>query len=266
MRAYPSVMTLLSPLQHTELTVGVDAKFRRVPFIGPGGARIEAPILSGNSIRGLLRRAAAKTVLEICDVPAESLSIETFDLVFAGGALDVGASGHTVPLDKVRAAQRAFPPLALFGGSLGAHVLPGSIHVDMAIPIVKELEPWTGVHSDVSLWDVMHEIPYARRDERVRDEKSRTQMRYTVECLAAGTMLAHGARLYTDDPALIGCFWDAVERVAAERSLGGRGAIGHGRFEWTWTAPEGIVDEYREQLIETREETSRFLGAVAVQA
>ena len=258
------MITLLSPLQHSELTVGVDAKFRRVPFIGRDGARIEAPILSGNSIRGLLRRAAAKTVLEICDVPAESLSIETFDLVFAGGALDAGALVHTVPLDEVREAQRVFPPLALFGGSLGTHVLPGNVHVDMAIPIVRELEPWTGVPSDVSLWDVVHELPYARRDERVRDEKSRTQMRYTVECLAAGTMLAHGARLYTDDPVLIGCFWDAVDRVASERSLGGRGAIGHGRFKWTWTAPEGIVDEYQERLSEMREETSRFLGTVQI--
>lgn len=263
----PSIMTLLSPLSHTELSLGTDAKLRRIRLIVEGGP-IEVPVISGNSIRGLLRRAAARTVLEVCDVPRESLSVRMFDLVFSGGAIESGArAGISIPIDELRHARDSYPPLALLGGSVGTHVIPGCVDVDMAIPIVAELEPWTGIPSSVSLWDCVQEIPYTHRDDRSdREEKSRTQMRYSVECLVPGLMLRHGARLHTDDPLLQGCFWDAVARVARERAIGGRGAVGHGRFSWTWQPDASLVDAYREHLREIAPQVRDFLGVAAATA
>jgi hypothetical protein len=261
MLSLPSTMTLLAPLVHSELTLGVDAKFRRVRYI-IDGRPVDVPVLSGNSIRGLLRRAAARTTLELCEVAPESLGVRSFDLVFSGGAIDHGAkAGTAIPIDELRRARESFPPLHLFGGSVGAHVIPGCVDVDMATPITRELEPYTEIASDLSIWDCLQEVPYTHHDDRRdRDEKSRTQMRYSVECLAAGVQLAHGARLYTDDPILIGCFWDAVDRVARERPLGGRGAIGHGRFTWTWQPDRDLIDRYREHLVEIAPRVREFLG------
>ncbi len=238
---------------------GVDAKLRRIEFI-VGGQRVPVPILSGNSIRGLLRRAAATTLLELMEVPRESLPVATFDLLFAGGALEKG-SGNDARVGEIRDLKRHVPVIGLFGGSAVNTIIAGMLEVDMAVPVVAEMEPWTGVASEVSVWDIVQEIPYTRRDDRDdREETSRTQMRYTVEAISPGTLMQHGARLRTSDPILVGCFWDAVERVARERGMGGKSAVGHGRFSWTWTAPDGAVDAYRDHVREHRDEAWAALG------
>jgi hypothetical protein len=256
---YQSVMTLISPVAHTEVSLGTDAKFRRLRFL-VDGRPIDIPVISGNSIRGLLRRAAARTVLEVLGVTREALNVDAFDLLFAGGALEKGA-GIAYPIDELRQARNALPPLATFGGSTHGHILAGQVDVDMAIPIARETELWTGIQADESLWDMMQEIPYAHRDDRDdREERSRTQMRYTVECLIPGVRLAHGATLRSDSIHVAGCFWDAVERVAAENRIGGKGATGHGRFEWTWRAPDGLVEAYREHLSGIADQAASFLG------
>lgn len=262
MRDLPSVMTLLSPLVHSELSLGTDAKLRRLRWI-IDGRPVEVPVVSGNSIRGLLRRASARTVIEECGIGPQQLSVAAFDLLHSGGALEPGkGAGIDHPVDSLRRVRALLPPLGLFGGSVGSHVLPGLVDVDMALPIVRELEPWTGESSEISLWDCVQEIPYSRHDDRSdRDEQSRVQMRYSVEALVAGLRLRHGARLHTDDDVTVGCFWDAVSRVARERSVGGRGAIGHGRFTWTWQPDEPRIAAYRQHLRDHAGEIVDFLGA-----
>lgn len=259
---YPSVMTLLTPLVHTERSTGVDAKLRRIEYL-IGGDRIAVPVLSGNSIRGLIRRAAAQSFLEGIGAPRESLGVEAFDLLFTGGALEKGGStGLDTRVSDIKALRRAIPPVGLLGGSAVSTILAGVVDIHMAIPIVKELEPWTGVTSDVSVWDITQEVAYTRRDDRDdREEKSRTQMRVTVEAISPGTRLQHGAVLRTTDPVLTGCFWDAVHRVTETRAMGGKGAVGHGLFTWTWQAPDdGCIDAYREHLTKIRDEAWSVLG------
>lgn len=257
----PSVMTLMSPLVHTERSTGVDAKLRRIEFV-IAGVRVAVPILSGNSIRGLIRRAAAQAFLEGIGAPRESLSVEVFDLLFTGGALEKGgSSGLEARVSDIRNLRRVVTPVALLGGSAVSTILHGQVDIHMAVPIVRELTPWTGVESDVSVWDITQEISYTRRDDRDdRDEKSRTQMRMTVEAISPGVKLQHGAVLRTTDPVITGCFWDAVTRVAKTRAMGGKGAVGHGSFTWTWEAPEGAVDAYRAHLEAVKDEAWSFLG------
>lgn len=261
----PSTMEVLSPLTHTEVSLGTDAKFRRLKFIGPDGRPFHVPVVSGNSIRGLLRRCAARTIIDVCGIEPRSLSVTAFDLLHSGGGIAAGStSGVAFPVDELRQARATLPPLALFGGAVHGHILQGQVMVDMAVPICQETAPWTGEESGVSLWDLVQEIPYTHRDDRDdRDEKSNVQMRYSVECLVPGTRLRHGAHLTTDDEVAVGCWWDAVARLAGERRVGGMGAVGHGAFSWTWQAPDGAVDRYRGFLADNQDQIRMWLAALS---
>ena len=90
-RRVDSVMTVTSPLVHTETTLGVDAKLRRLDYLIDGD-RVAVPVLSGNSIRGMIRRAAARTLIDLCGIEPRSLSVTAFDLLHSGGGIDKGST------------------------------------------------------------------------------------------------------------------------------------------------------------------------------
>lgn len=263
-RTYPSVMTLTSPLAHTERSVGIDAKFRRLTMHLDGAMR-KVPVLSGNAIRGLLRRASMATVLERCGVARGSLSPTWVYLLSAGGTLGAGETRKAFDPAAVRALRELLVPLAAFGGSVQGGILPGELEVDMAVPITIETQRLVGADdTTMRLGELLEEIPYARKDDLVdRDAGAQgAQMRYSVECLRPGVRLAHGLSFRTADVLVRGCVWDAVARVAEQR-LGGKGATGHGAFRWTWTpdvdqvaAYHAHVDTHAEAL---RERLSRPL-------
>jgi hypothetical protein len=248
---YPSVMTLLSPLAHSERTVGIDSKFRRVGMVVSGGVEM-VPVLSGNAIRGLLRRASGRDLLERVGVERGTLAPAWIYLLSSGGTLSKGETRKAFDPSYVRELRRLIPPLGLFGGSLQGGILPGSVDVDMALPIVSETEPYTGHAATMRLSELLEEIPYSRRDdleEREASDESKVQMRYSVECLRAGVTLAHGLVLRTQDPVLRGCLWRSIERVSASR-MGGKGATGHGRFMWTWEPQQEAIDAYAKHVEE----------------
>jgi hypothetical protein len=261
---YPSVMTILSPLAHSERTVGIDAKFRRLGM--QIGGRIErVPVLSGNSIRGLLRRASGRDLLARVGVERGTIAPAWIYLLASGGTLSKGETRKVFDPAYVRELRRLIPPFGLFGGSLQGSILPGSIDVDMAVPIVSETAAYTGAQdATMRLADLLEEIPYTRRDDledrdaRKADE-SVVQMRYSVECLRPGSRLAHGLRFRTTDPVLRGCLWRAVA-IVAESRMGGMGGRGHGRFSWTWE-PEG--DEIAAYVKHVEEHSARIRDLIS---
>lgn len=253
MNDFPSVMTIVSPLAHTERSVGIDAKFRRIGYEIDGEVR-RVPVVSGNAIRGLLRRAASQDLLERVGVERGSLSPAWVYLLMSGGTLSAGETRKVFDPAYVRDVKRLIPPFGLFGGSMLGAILPGSVDVDMAVPITVETAAFVGANGDATmrLGELLEEIPYSRRDDLDEREEKGAQMRYSVECLRPGVRLAHGLRLRTTDPILRGCLWRAVERVAEQR-MGGLGAKGHGRFTWTWQPDRAAIAAYADHIETCRE-------------
>src|SRR5690606_11524641 len=107
-----------------------------------------------------------------------------------------------------------------------------------------------------SVCDLLCEVSYTRRDDRsddLGDDRSPVQMRYSYEALVPGTRLYHGLVVRTTDPLMLGCLADAVATCTQWRTLGGRAAIGHGRYTWTWeqTIADGFAEEaeaYRQHV------------------
>lgn len=265
-QSYESVLTVTSPLVHSDERVEIMQRFRREPFL-VAGELLEVPVYSGNAIRGMLRRAAALRLCSLLGVADRSLPTDTFYLLFSGGYLQ-GSSDYAHRVEETQRLRGLLPMIGLLGCSWGSRVLHGLVDVWRAVPVCRELadtaylppavvEQVTGELGELpSVFDLLCEVSYTRRDDRTDDlggDGSPVQMRYSFEALVPGTRLHHGLVLRSTDPLIRGCLADAVETCSTWQSLGGRAAIGHGRYTWTWEQTIGRdlaaeADRYRDHI------------------
>lgn len=258
----PSVITVTSPLVHSDEHVETMQRFRREPYY-LAGETLDIPVYSGNAIRGMLRRMMALRVCDAVGITDRSLPTDSFYLLFTGGKLE--GSDYAYRVDEIQRIRGLLPHLGLMGCSWGARILHGHLDVWRGEPVCLELadtlghvghQAYESLGGDPpSVFDLIGEVAYTRRDDitdRLMDgESSPVQMRYQFECLIPGTLLLHGAVVRTRDPLMRGAFADAVLMATSRQSLGGRSAIGHGRFAWTWsdTMSEGEWAEHRDAYL-----------------
>lgn len=175
---FEGTMTALTSISHIGDSYGVNAKLRREKVIQPDGSVEEVPIISGNSLRGILRDRGMLHMLRnlgygVDEATGEirGLSLAAFYFLFSGGALTKTAS-RGLDIDEARRWRDLIPLVSLFGGAMGNQIMPGKIKVGKAIPICREtahILPDRFVGGDLlSIWDMCQEEAYTRRD----DEKS----------------------------------------------------------------------------------------------
>jgi len=181
---YSGIVTALSSIFHGGgANFGVNTKLRREKFIQVDGSVEEVPVISGNSIRGLLRD---RGMLHMCralgyGVSSETgevtgLSLPAFYFLFSGGALTKD-SGRGLDIDKARELRKLIPLVSVFGGALGNQIMPGRLKVDKMVPICAETAHIlpagaSNGHAPASIWDHLQEEMYTRKDDE-KDEQKR---------------------------------------------------------------------------------------------
>jgi hypothetical protein len=182
-------LTAQEPIVHGEFSDGVDIgnmmNFRQMPMLVDSGT-ISVPVISGNAIRGILRRFLAREVVDTFKL-RESLDRKAFDKLYIaianGGNLDKSMDVD-VDTERIRAVRQSFPMLSLFGAALYKYMLPGMCSVGFAIPHCKELG--TG---DISANDLVHDIGLTRHlDKTVANPGEAKPMPYTVETMISGSV------------------------------------------------------------------------------
>lgn len=226
---------LRSPASHIGETASTGSYFQTIKT-----STGRLPIITGNSIRGTLRDCGAKHLLDMLGTAVEK---EIFHILFSGGNLN-----GTVKMDvgKARAVREHIPIVSLFGGGLGDMILAGKMAVGNLYPICKESEDITGEYSDISWKNLIEEIEYTRTNDEKSDEltryisnpeaektaKASTQMRYSVQYLAAGTELVQEIVLYDNIAELEeGALLASFEKWFACPKLGGMANKGFGFFD-----------------------------------
>ena len=251
---------LRSPVIHIGETASTGSYFQTIKT---SAGRL--PIITGNSVRGTLRDCGAKELLDRLGVAVEK---EIFHILFSGGNLN-----GTVKMDvwKAKNVRAHLPMVSIFGGGLGDMILAGKMAVGNLYPICKESEEITGEYSDLSWKNLIDEIEYTRTDDEKNDDltkyisnpdaeksaKASTQMRYSVQYLAAGAELVQEIILYDNCSELEeGALMAAFAKWFACPKLGGMANKGFGSFDgWTnfgISVNKGIVsvDEKCRELID----------------
>lgn len=172
---FEGIVTALTSISHIGDTYGINAKLRREKIIQADGTVEEVPIISGNSIRGILRDRGMVHMLKCLGYGVneetgeiKGLSLAAFYFLLSGGALtSTGARG--IDIDEARRWRGLIPLVALFGGAMGNQIMPGKLKIGKLIPICAETQHIIperfGNGNLQSIWEMTQEESYTRRDD-----------------------------------------------------------------------------------------------------
>lgn len=269
--------TMLSPVSHIGETASTGSYFQTVLT---ADGRI--PVITGNSVRGQLRDSMAAHLLDTMgggSLLGVKVSKDIFNIFFSGGNIN-GVMKDDV--EKAKSIRTHFPLISLMGGGLGDMIMAGDLICSFAYPVCKETESITGIESDISWHSLIDEIEFTRTDDAKDDRlaqyledaleektaKASTQMRYSVQYMAAGTEFVQDFLFLNGVTDLeLGAFYAGLRHWFAVPRLGGMTAKGFGLFEadvndGAMSAKEGriFVGQEVQSLIDSYEEFIRREG------
>lgn len=234
MKTFDIHYTLTAPVSHIGETASTGSYFQTINTLGG-----RLPVITGNSVRGILRDKLAANLLTVLGTPVDK---ETFNVLFSGGNIS-GSTKNDV--ERAKLVRQHFPMISLLGGGLGTMIMSGNLVSGFVYPVCRESEFLTGIASDVSWHDLIDDIEFTRMDDTKEDKnvnqitdideekkaKASTQMRFSVQYLSAGTEMVQ--RLVLLDSASEieeGALLTALLKWFNLPVLGGMKAKGFGTF------------------------------------
>jgi CRISPR type IV-associated protein Csf2 len=205
---FEGVMTCLTSVSHIGDSHGVNSKLRREKVVTREGVE-EIPVISGNSLRGILRDRGMLHMLKMLGYgvneatgEVSGLSLPAFYFLFSGGAL-TKIAGRGLDIDEARKWRELIPLVALFGGAMGNQIMPGKCKIGKAIPICEETahllpERFGNGNQAMSIWEMVQEEAYTRRDDE-KNENLRRLIAPDVRGLLEAKAMADRAKTGTKD-------------------------------------------------------------------
>lgn len=289
-------LTALSSIAHGGEHKGTVTTMRRERILREG-TPIYVPILSGNGIRGRLRRVAEELYRETMGYEGQ-LDPNVAHVLRSGGSLVKRAGSKPLTGTRLRTARELVPPLAIFGGVVGRSI-EGALQVGKAVPHLEETEHLTG-HPGPSMFSTLQLETYTRapragapslealgptdtttmpmtpdgdvdRDALLSMTKAEArddldgQMVFRLETLPAGTTLSTWLRLAHVTPMHLSFFVDVLASFSTHARVGGRAALGHGLVDVDLTPDTDLEDlpDWRTPLLERRDEVMTALSTLA---
>jgi CRISPR/Cas system CSM-associated protein Csm3 (group 7 of RAMP superfamily) len=274
------ILTALSPIFHggNEKTGSV-VLLNRLKFIA-NGKPVDVPIVSGNQVRGRLRRLLSRDFLELAEYQldlSQKKHQKLYHTLFAGGVLTAVEEEESgvVDLNLKSRVVKYILPIRLFGASYANQMVEGRVLIGHMLPVCKELKEFTGIDSDVSFYQLITRMFQTRRDElRVasksgeeEEEEEKVQMIVEYECFAPGTRFYHEIALETTSEGEeldLSTLYRAIELWRQKPFIGGKSSIGFGklRIEYTW--PKQVDSKPYLQFIEkNKDEIHKVLDELA---
>jgi hypothetical protein len=240
----------LSPLVHGgDEKTGSTPVLRSLTHWDPLTAQhVRLPFLSGNAIRGVLRRLVMHDLLAQLGYTLTSAKLH--HALLTGGVLEsTDETAGVIDLPFRRQVRDALPPLGLFGTALGNQMLPGCLRVEHAIPYCAEYRAYLGAAADDPRAQhgvrTFTDVAFAtRRDdlraERATDEQAQ-QMLVEFEAFIPGTRFQHGFVLAYASALEASCLGHVLTLWQAQPFLGGKSASGYGKLALAYpTAPDPV--------------------------
>jgi hypothetical protein len=182
MRTYElnGLVTALSSIAHSGgERNGNISQLRREPVIQPDGRPEQVPVISGNSIRGILRDRGMYHMLSKLgygvreDGTVKGLPLPAFHFLFSGGSLtSTGSNG--LDIDDMRRVEHLLPLMSVFGGAIGNAIKPGKMKVGKMRLRCRENdhllpERYRLGENAASCWSMTGVEFYTRRDDAKND-------------------------------------------------------------------------------------------------
>jgi CRISPR type IV-associated protein Csf2 len=124
-----------SSIAHGGQTLGVTTYLRREKFLLPDGSIEAIPVVSGNALRGLLRRTGAKMLWEHLGQPL--LPQPVVHALWSGGAL-TKAKGQPLTGNRLATLRRLVAHVGVFGAAGGGRIIDGGLQVGKMLPVCAQ--------------------------------------------------------------------------------------------------------------------------------
>jgi len=262
----PGVLKAETPVFHGgHEKTGSVVLLNRIKFIVEGEP-VDVPVISGNSIRGYLRRLIFQDFLKQVgyeiDV-SKKTGQRLWHTFFSGGLLEtveVKESG-TIDIEFKKKVLKHIPPARLWGFSFRNQMIEGKLKVGHALPICVELRDFLPDHivPRASFYDMLGHVFQTRKDElrgaRETGEQA-VQMLIEYEVFVPGTMFYHEFRLEDPDEIDRSVLYRAIKLWEKYPFIGGKSNIGFGRVKLNYDLSVLETDDklYLKFLREHRDE------------
>ena len=287
---WDGTLTALSSIAHGGETRGTITLLRRELISAPNGDLVHVPIISGNTLRGRLRRVGEELLRDA--VGYEGLLHPAAAHALRGGG-SLAKTGHE-PLSGSRLQQlrELVPQIRVFGAAGGGTIINGALDVGKVVPHLSETTHITGVSTTRSAFTGTQLEAYTRQDDGdghdfagvitasetgaglLFDDTGRpepvlrgsNQMLFHIETFPAGTMFSTWIRLRRPSPLEMAFFLEVLDNFRDDGRLGGRVGIGHGQVRVSLSAdattPQDLPD-WRTVVDQNRDEILNALQGLA---
>ncbi|WP_029688051.1 hypothetical protein [Thermoanaerobacter sp. A7A] len=231
-------ITALTPIFHGgDEKTGSTPVLRTIMVYVDGIGEVPIPYISGNGIRGKLRRLSIKDFLDM--LKYEITNTKLHHALFSGGVLE-STSDTTGVIDLAfrKKVRELMPPVAIFGCALGNQMIQGNLIVEHMWPICEEYKPYLpeeyqkDSRAGQPIRTFTDQSFITRRDdlreEREEDEQA-VQMKVDYECFVPGTKFYHRFVLQLPDQLQLSCFGRILDLFEAMPYIGGRSSSGDGK-------------------------------------
>lgn len=242
---------LFTPVESDDPKIKFEKHFDTVPFI------------SGNSIRGLLRRLVMK---DFCDLTGiTQIDKNTYHQLFTGG--NITESTGFEDIEKRENYIKMCPMIGLLGSAIGNMTIQGEMKVGGARLQCKE--NGTG---EKSYWELI-DVTFGTRLDSSKTEKGieikgatgeeKNQMKYEYEVFVRGSKFDSVFAVVTTNELLISAFWRAMKVFKNHGYLVGNSARDSGLVEIDIEVPVDGDQLYLDYLKENKTEIKEYFnGAV----
>lgn len=224
------------------------------------------PFISGNSVRGVIRRLVMRDFLTRIGVNKETHGVEKdmYHQLMTGGNITGSTAFEDIELREKYI--YLCPMIGLLGSAIGNMTIQGRMKTGGLRPVCKE-------HGDgeVSFWETISREFGTRSDtskterdiyiEQVQTaDKSANQMKYEFEVFNTGTLFDGDFILVSEDEVLTSAFWYAMKLWKEFGYIGGNSARGYGKMNFQIDIPEGAENAYLEHVENIKEDALAFFA------
>lgn len=263
---WSGTLTARSSIHHGGQTRGTITMLRWEKIVLPDGTLAEVPVVSGNSLRGRLRRIGEELLREVLGYEGQ-ISIPAAHALRGGGSL-AKTGGEPLSGSRLHQVRALLPQVAVFGCSAGGVIVDGILDVGKVWPHVTETNHITGAAATTGAFSLLQIEEYAHQDgggtasmaelvDTPSDAAAATtsQMQFNLQTFPAGTTFSAWVRLRRPLPLEAAFFADVLAEFARDGYLGGRIAIGLGQVgtDLTCDNPPPAMD-WRRELAAHRED------------
>jgi len=257
------IVTALTPIFHGgDEKTGSTPVLRTIAVYVDGQGEVFIPYLSGNGIRGKLRRMIMRDLLDTVEYDITNTKLH--HALFSGGVLEsTEATTGIVDLDLRKKVRELLTPVAVFGCAVGNQMIQGILVVEHLWPICKEYKQYLpekyqkDPRAEKPIRTFTDQSFITRRDdlraERQQDEQV-VQMKVDYECFIPGTRFYHRFILQLPNELQQSCFGRVLELFEQLPLLGGRSSSGDGKVKLEYeNKPSAeqylkFIDEHKDEI------------------